>query len=270
MALVIPGHSHWGLTTAHSLRLFAFGAQLLGQWCWSFQLAKGHGLSMVCLCLFYFIVAIFLLFAPSWRPTLFKGIRSFTAMVRLMCGPWFFIQPFVPESDRQWGIHIINCTKIPYSAPNCLPAHTCTCACISYVYNIYIYTVLYLKPKEVHRFDGRDCMMMQEKKPPPLKKAKIEAEFKRQVRTCKNKEKLVHTIFIPYHRILPSRSIQSTAFSPDSWAELCLYRRPNSLQGCEGLHKGRKGPAEDNKSKRSWSKDCYDFVVKCYYCNQAN
>jgi hypothetical protein len=94
-------------------------------------------------------------------------------------------------------------------------------------------------------------MMMQEKKPPPLKKAKIEAEFKRQVRTCKNKEKLVHTIFIPYHRILPSRSIQSTAFSPDSWAELCLYRRPNSLQGCEGLHKGRKGPAEDNKSKRS-------------------
>ena len=139
LALVIPGHSHWGLTTAHSLRLFAFGAQLLGQWCWSFQLAKGHGLSMVCLCLLYFIVAIFLLFAPSWRPTLFKGIRSFTAMVRLMCGPWFFIQPSVPESDRQWGIHITNCTRVPYSAPNCLPAHTCTCPCMSYVYNIYIY-----------------------------------------------------------------------------------------------------------------------------------
>ena len=44
-------------------------------------------------------------------------------------------------------------------------------------------------------------MVMQEKKPPPLKKAKIEAEFKRQVRTCKN-------WFIPYHHILPSRSIQ--------------------------------------------------------------
>ena len=51
-----------------------------------------------------------------------------------------------------------------------------------------------MKPKEVHRFDGRDCMVMQEKKPPPLKKAKIEAEFKRQVRTCKNKENW----FIPY------------------------------------------------------------------------